>query len=235
MTFQQIMTELEAMGSENTKRIFAKHGAKEPFFGVKVGDMKTIVKKVKKNHDLALQLYASGNSDAMYLATLIAEPHRFTKAILQTWVENAPWQMVSEYSVAWAAAESPFGWELGNEWIKDSNDAIASAGWATLSNWLALKNDNELNFKVLQNHLDFIEQHIHTQQNRTKYTMNGFVIAAGSFVVDLHNRAKTVAQNIGKVAVTMNGTACQVPDATNYLQKMMIAEKIGKKKKTVIC
>lgn len=235
MTFEQVMTELEAMGSENTKRIFAKHGAKEPFFGVKVGDMKTIVKKVKKNHDLALQLYASGNSDAMYLATLIAEPQRFTKEILQTWVENATWYMVSEFTVAWAAAESPFGWELGNEWITSNNDAIASAGWATLSNWLALKNDNDLDFMVLQNYLDFIQQNIHTQQNRTKYTMNGFVIAVGSFVVDLHRRAKEVAQHIGKVNVEMNGTACQVPDATSYLQKMMIAEKIGKKKKTVIC
>ncbi len=235
MTFQQVMTALENMGSENTKRIFAKHGAKEPFFGVKVGDMKTIVKKVRKNHDLALQLYASGNSDAMYLAALIAEPQRFTKEVLQTWVENASWYMISEFSVAWMAAESPFGWELGNEWIKSNNDAIASAGWATLANWLALKNDNDLDFKVLHNHLDFIEQHIHTQQNRTKYTMNGFVIAAGSFVIDLHNRAKAIAQQIGKVHVEMGGTACQVPDATSYLQKMMIAEKIGKKKKTVVC
>jgi hypothetical protein len=40
-----------------------KHGAPEPIFGVKFGDLK----RVKKDHQLALGLYSTGNSDAMYL------------------------------------------------------------------------------------------------------------------------------------------------------------------------
>ncbi len=59
------------MGSEQTKKVFMRHGAREPFFGVKVGDMKKIVKRVKKNHELSLALYDTGNGDAMYLAGLM--------------------------------------------------------------------------------------------------------------------------------------------------------------------
>jgi len=48
MTLHEVMRELEAMGNEQTKKIFLRHGAKEPFFGVKVGDLKKIVKKSKE-------------------------------------------------------------------------------------------------------------------------------------------------------------------------------------------
>ena len=54
MTLQEVMKELESYGNESTKKVLIKHGAKEPFFGVKVADMKKIQKKIKKDQDLAL-------------------------------------------------------------------------------------------------------------------------------------------------------------------------------------
>ncbi len=93
------MKELEAMGNEQTKKVLMKHGAKEPIFGVKVGDLKKIVKKVKKDHDLSLAIYNTGNSDAMYLAGLIADENQITKEQLQSWAEKANWYMISEYTV----------------------------------------------------------------------------------------------------------------------------------------
>ncbi len=57
MTATDILQELQTMGNENTKRIFQNYGAPEPIFGVKVGDLKKIVKRVKKDHDLSLDLY----------------------------------------------------------------------------------------------------------------------------------------------------------------------------------
>jgi 3-methyladenine DNA glycosylase AlkD len=37
-------------------------------FGVKIGDLKVIQKKVKKDHQLAMELFDTGIYDAMYLA-----------------------------------------------------------------------------------------------------------------------------------------------------------------------
>ena len=89
MTKEDVLKELESMGNENTKRTLMKHGAKEPFFGVKVGDMKKIVKKIKKDHELSLQLFDTGNSDAMYFAGLIADENKISKKDLESWVKKA--------------------------------------------------------------------------------------------------------------------------------------------------
>jgi len=63
--------QLEALGSEQTRKNLRRHGATDPFFGVKVGDLKPVAQKLKGQQDLALQLYATGNSDAQYLAGMI--------------------------------------------------------------------------------------------------------------------------------------------------------------------
>ena len=91
MTLEEVMAELEGYGNPQTKNTFIKHGVREPYFGVKVQDMKKIVKKVKKNHQLSLELFATGNSDAMYLAGLIADENKITKNDLNRWAREAYW------------------------------------------------------------------------------------------------------------------------------------------------
>lgn len=235
MTLAEIMTQLEAMGSEQTKKTFTRHGAPEPVFGVKVGDLKTIVKLVKQNQDLALALYETGNSDAMYLAGLIANPKAMSAETLQSWAEKAPWYMIAEYTVAWVAAESPHGWDLGLKWIKNETEAMATIGWATLASWIALQSDDTLDMDALTVLLHHIQTHIHTAPNRVRYTMNGFVIAVGSYVLPLSDLAEAVAKAVGLVQVDMGGTACKVPSAVEVLQKVRSHGRLGKKRKTVRC
>ena len=235
MTVQDILSELAQMGNESTKKIFMRHGAKEPIYGVKVGDLKTIQKIIKKDYQLALDLYATGNSDTMYLAGLIADEKKMTKADLQQWVEQATWYMLSEYTVAWITAESRFGAELAREWIESPNEKIASGGWSTWSNVVAIKPDNELNINELSFLLDRVQRDIHSTQNRVRYTMNGFVIAVGSYVAALTDKAFSVADAIGNVSVDVGNTACKIPLASDYLDKIMAMNKIGKKKKMARC
>src|SRR5438045_8197800 len=132
MTKDEVLTELSKMGSLSIKKVLSNHGAREPFFGVKVGDMKKIVKKVKKDHDLSLELYATGNYDAMYLAGLIADEKKISKKDLERWVSEA-YAGISEYTVPWIAAESAHGWDLGLKWIDSNKPHITAAGWASLS------------------------------------------------------------------------------------------------------
>src|SRR5438093_1124314 len=72
MTAREIVAELKTLGNDGYKRIMLNHGAKEPIYGVKIEDMKKIQKRVKRDYQLALDLYDTGVSDAMYLAGLIA-------------------------------------------------------------------------------------------------------------------------------------------------------------------
>ena len=129
MDLQEVMNTLEDMGSEQTKKVLTRHGAKEPFYGVKVGDLKTLMKPLKRDHEMALELYKTGVTDAMYLAGLIEDENKVSKSQLRTWMEEAYWYMLSEYVVAQLAADSPYGWELGIEWIESSEEGIAAGGW----------------------------------------------------------------------------------------------------------
>lgn len=236
MDFNEVMTTLEGLGSEQSKKVLSKHGAKEPFFGAKIADVKKeIVRKVKKNYELSLQLYNSGNSDAMYLAALISEPEKMSKEQLQDWMEKAYWYYLSEYAVAWTTAESRYGWELALEWIESKSENIAAGGWGTLSSLVTITPDDELPMEKLEQLLHYIETNIHSAQNRVRHTMNGFVIATGSCVVPLNIKVKEIAKSIGKVSVEMGGTSCKVPFAPDYIKKVEDKGKLGNKKKRAIC
>ncbi|WGQ10925.1 DNA alkylation repair protein [Pedobacter gandavensis] len=235
MTVKEIMDELQAKGSGQIKNILLKHGVKEPFFGVKVGDMKPIQKKIKMDYQLAKDLYATGNADAMYLAGLIADDKRMTKADLQNWVEQALSNNISEWTVPWVAAGSNYGWELALEWIDHQQEYIAAAGWATLSNLVALKKDEELDLPALKGLLERVEREISNADNRVRYQMNSFIIAVGAHVAALTAAAIEAAKKLGVITINSNGTACKIPNALDYILKIKDKGAIGKKKKTVKC
>lgn len=235
MTAHDILQQLEALGTEQTRKTFRNHGAPDPLFGVKVGDMKTITKKVKKNHALSLEVYASGNPDAQYFAALIADERQITSAQLHEWAQTASWHMVSEYAVAAVAAESPHGWALGLQWIESPEEKIAAAGWSTLGYWVMLRPDAELDKEALRQLLQRVEHTLHQSANRVRYTMNGFIIALGSAVPVLTPLAVETAQKLGTVSVFMGKTACKVPEATAYIEKVHAAGKAGAKRKMARC
>jgi len=236
MTLQQVLKELEGYGDERTKNTLKKHGAKEPFFGVKVADLKKILKKTKKNHELSLQLYDTGNSDAMYLAGLMADEKKITKKQLDDWADKAYWYYLSEFAVPWVAAETPHGFELGKKWIKSKEERIAAAGWATLANFASVQPDENLDIKAYEKLLEQVGKSIHTlPPNRVCYAMNGFVIAIGSYIKALTKKSQVIAEKIEKVTVEMGGTSCKVPLAKDYIQKIIDKDRVGKKRKAARC
>lgn len=235
MTVKEIMAELEAKGNTGVKNIFLKHGIKEPLFGVKIEYLKVIQKKVKKDYQLAKDLYATGNADAMYLAGLIADEDKMTKKDLSLWVKQAESTNISEYAVPWIAAESHFGYELALEWIDSKTEHVATAGWATLSSVMSIKPDSELDIPALKKLITRVEKEIHGVSNRVRSNMNGFVIAAGCFVPALTDAAMNASKKIGAIKVNTDGTACKVPDAAIYINKVKDKGTLGKKKKMARC
>jgi 3-methyladenine DNA glycosylase AlkD len=235
MTADEVVAELKTMGNENIKRILLKHGAKEPFFGVKIEDLKKIQKRIKHDHELSLALYDTGISDAMYLAGLIADDQRMTKKDLEKWAKKAHWGMLCDYTVPWVAAGSNHGWELALKWIDSSEEKLERMGWATLSSVISVRPDEELDLAVLKKLLARVVKTIHDRPDLVRYVMNGFVIALGSYVAPLHADAVAAAKRIGKVEVDMGDTSCHVPFAPDYIAKVKARGSIGKKRKTAKC
>jgi len=67
MTAKEILEELKPLGKESYKRIlFNNYRVKEPCFGVAIGELKKFQQRIKKDYQLARDLYDTGNYDAMY-------------------------------------------------------------------------------------------------------------------------------------------------------------------------
>ncbi len=236
LTVDEIMEQLEKLGTEQTRRTFGRHGAPvDRMFGVKVGDLKPIQKQIRGQQQLALQLYATGNSDAMYLAGLVADGSQMTKKQLDEWARQAPWYMIAEYTVPGVACESRHATDLARKWIDSRQPQIASCGWATWSAIVAVTPDEQLDLNEIRVLLDRVVEEIKSAPNRVRYTMNAFVISVGSYVVPLLKHARAAATVIGKVDVEMGNTACKVPLATQYIAKVESMNRVGKKRKTVKC
>jgi len=235
MTVQEIMAALEPLGSESYRRILRNHGARDPLFGVKIDELQKIRKRVKVDHRLALELFATGNYDAMYLAGLIADDARMTRDDLQRWVETAECSGIGEFTVAWVAAGSGRGWDMAREWIDAPDEGIAASGWATLGALVSITPDASLDIGALRGLLKRVGETIHDAPNRVRYTMNGFLIAVGSYVGELSDEAAATGQGIGAVTVDMGGTGCRVPSAPEYIEKVRLRGAVGKKRKKAKC
>lgn len=235
MEASAVLERLQALGTPSYRRILANHGAREPLFGVKISELKKIQKEAKRDHELALALFDSGNYDAQYLAGLIADETKMTKRDLKRWLAKSNCMAISGTIVAALAAESSHGADLAREWIESKDEATAHAGWTTLAALVSIEEDAELDLKELKRLLKQVERTIHDQPNMVRYAMNGFVISLGSYVGALTDDAIAAAEKIGPVEVDMGPTACEVPAAADYIRKVQDRGTIGKKRKTARC
>ena len=235
-TTKQVMTALQQVGNPLRIQTFANHGAPtDQMFGVSVADMKVIAKQLKGQQQIAYELYETGNGDAQYLAGMVADGSLMTKSLLDKWARQASWQMVAEYTVPWVTTESDHTSALALKWMKAKKESIATSGWNTYSGHVTVTPDEELDLDEIASILDQVEGQIDSAMNRVKYTMNGFVIAVGTYLKPLSKRAKAIARSLGKVEVAMGGTSCKVPLAVEVIAKAEKAGRIGKKRKSIKC
>ena len=235
MKLEEVMSELAAKGSEATKRLWVKHGAKEPFFGVKISNLKVIAKKLKGEQALALELYATGNGDAQYLAGIIVDGAKMTRARVQSWADQAAWRMISTSIVPVVASEHPDGFVLARAWIDSPQEHVAIAGWASLGALVSTMPDERLPMKELGALLDRVAKTLPGAPDRVRQAMNNFIICCGTYVAPLGDKAIAIARKVGKVEVDVGDTECKIPAAEAYIMKSRRGAPIAPKRKTVRC
>jgi hypothetical protein len=236
MTAKEILEEMKPQGRESYKRVLINnHGVKEPCFGVAIGELKKFQKRIKQDYRLALDLYDTGNYDAMYLAGLIADDARMTKQDLQRWADKAYAGCLSGTTVPSVAAGGPHGRAMALKWIESPKPLVASAGWATWSSLVSVKPDAELDLPELKRLLQRVQKEIHPAPDAVRYHMNNFVIAVGCFVAPLTELALEVATRIGPVSADLGNNSCQIPFAPDYIRKVQQRGSIGKKRKSAKC
>ena len=229
-----VLDELRGLGKESYRKVMLRHGAGEPCYGVKIEDLKRLLKRTGKDHELALKLYDSGIYDARYLAGLMVDDARMTKADLDHWVSTACGPLAGSM-VPNVAAGSPAGWVCALEWLESERPLVAVAGWMAMASLVSVIRDEALDLTKLRALLDRVEKSLHHAPNDVRYAMNQFVICVACYVLPMSGEAKGVAERIGRVSVDMGETACQVPYAPEAIRKVEQRGGGGKKRKSAKC
>lgn len=234
MTADEIVAELRTLGTPQIKKIWMNYGAQEPCFGVKVEDMKKILKRVKGDHQLALDLYDTGIADAMYLAGLLVDDHKMTEGDLEKWLRGASDGWVADFTLPWVAGSSPHARPLALKWIDSNDDLTAATGWGTYSSFITITPDAKLDLDEITGLLKRAETSIHTRSDRVKASMNQFVCFVGCYVLPLHALALETAHTIGPVSVKRKGS-CKLPSAAEQIGKFVARGAVGRKRKSAKC
>ena len=216
MTFQEVMKQLKACGTEQNRKTWGRHGGKGEMFGVSFANLYKFQKQIKVDQELAERLWATGNYDAQVLATLVADPNAMTDKQFEEWAKglnnNGIALMYSKLLI-----RSPLARKKAEKWHKSKDELIASVGWILISG-LAL-GDNDLPDEYFDPYLTLIESGIHKQKNRVRYEMNGALITIGLRNDRMEKKAMEVARKIGKVIVDHGDTDCKTPDAVEYIAR----------------
>jgi 3-methyladenine DNA glycosylase AlkD len=226
MTYEQAMAALEEAGSEQTRKTYARHGIAEPMFGVSFAVLGKLQKQIKRDHELALKLWDSGNHDARVLATMIADPAKLTGEQLDARAAALGNSCVTDLFSKMVAA-SPLASQKARQWKSSAPEFTKAAGWCVIAQ-LAMSGSAFSDAELIAL-LKEIESTIHGSPNRARYAMNGALIAIGGARPALSEQAIAAAGRIGDIQVDHGDTACKTPDAAQYIRKML-ARRGGKSK-----
>lgn len=211
-----VLTELESLGSEQTRKTYRRHGVGDNQFGVSYSALGKLKKRIKTDHELALGLWDSGNHDARVLASMIADPEKSDPTLLDTWAHGVDNYTLSD-AVSGYASSTLLAKDTAERWIESDHEFVAAMGWGILAT-IATK-DGKLPDSYFRQLLSRIERDIANGQNRERYSMNTALIAIGVRNDALESEALAVAARIGTVVVDHGDTSCKTPDAAAYIAK----------------
>lgn len=218
MDVTEVMGELERLGTEQNRKVYRRHGMTDPLFGVSFAHMNALEKRIKRDHELAEALWATGNADARTLAVTIADPERFTWDKLEAWLDGLRSPVLIDLLMKRVALKTPFARDAMARWTASNDEWIGRAGWTLLG--LLATEDPSLPDSVFEERLSVIEASIHRARNRVREGMNSALISIGARNEPLRGKALTAARRIGKVEIEHGETNCKTPDATAYIAKI---------------
>ena len=230
MNLKEALFELEALGNEEMYAQNAKSGARDKQFGVKLGDIREVAKRIKTNHDLALELWGSDIVEARLLATLIIKPMLLSQEELGQMVKSATFIPVADWLNAYVVKKYPQKEALRQQWMKSTDPMTARAGWNLTALRIA-KSPDGLDVKAL---LDRIESDMSNADSEVQWTMNNTLAEIGIHVPEQRERALSIGERLGvyrDFPVSKGGvslTTHQTPKGSNQSLPLTLSIKTEK-------
>lgn len=213
-TVAELMAELADLADPRILAVNERHGDDH---AVNLTKLRAVAKRVKKNHPLALELWATGDSAARLLALLICRPKEFSADELDAMLREARTRKVHDWLVGYVVMKGPHAEDLRVAWLADSDPVVASAGWALTANRV-VKNPEGLDQSGL---LDEIEAEMAGAQERLQWEMNTTLAQIGIENPDLRPRALEIGERLGVLRDYSTPPNCTSPFAPSWIAEMV--------------
>lgn len=194
-----------------------RQGAGDNQFGVKLGDLRALAKKLKSNHELATQLWATGNLEAMLLATLLYKPNLISADQLDAMVREAESIQVAEWLTNYVVKVHPDREFLRERWMQDSHPMAARAGWSLTADRI-VKQPEGLDLNAL---LDRIEAEMATANPAPQWTMNFALGYIGIHHPEHRARALAIGERLGVYRDYPCSKGCTSPFVPIWINEMV--------------
>ena len=217
MTLKETLTQLKDLGDAKVRAHNLKYGSGENQFGVKMGDIRTLAKKIKTDHHLALELWATGNVDARFLATLIIKPAALSSEEIRTMVKSERFTQVADWFYSYVIKLHPDNELLRQEWMKTDDVMSARAGW-NLTSGRVSRNPEGLDLSSL---LDRIESEMPGAAPEVQWTMNMTLAQIGINHQEYRERALKIGEKLGIYRDFPVSKGCTSPFAPIWINEIV--------------
>ncbi|WKL49120.1 DNA alkylation repair protein [Flavobacterium pectinovorum] len=221
MKIQEILAQLKALSNEKMIAHNKKFGAGDNQFGVKMGDIRALAKKIKTNHELALELWDTENVDARFLATLLIDPKKIAKEEINRLVKSEKFPHVADWLYTNVIKQYPDNETLRIEWMQTKNIMQARAGWS-LTSGAVVRNPDILDFPAL---LDRIESEMPKAAPEVQWTMNNTLANIGINHPQYRERALNIGEKLGIYRDYPVSKGCTSPFAPIWINEMVSRQK----------
>jgi 3-methyladenine DNA glycosylase AlkD len=221
MTLKEVMKELEGMGNASVRAHNTKFGAKGAQFGVKMGDIRALAKRIGADHGLGMALWKTGNLDAQFLAALVMEVKKLSAEELDGLVRSTTFAHVANWLDSYVVSEHPEKEALREKWMREKDRWAARAGWSLTAERVA-EGAEGLDVVGL---LDRIEREMGKAPEETQWTMNTTLAQIGIHFAEHRKRAIGIGEMLGVYRDYPTSKGCTSPFAPIWIEAMVKRQK----------
>jgi 3-methyladenine DNA glycosylase AlkD len=217
MTLKEALRQLKTLGDAKVRAQNAKGGAGDNQFGVSLGDIRVLAKKIRTDHALALSLWETGNVDAQFLAALLIDPKKLSAEAMDRMVRSIAFVRVADWLNSYVVRQHPDKETLRQEWMATDDRWAARAGWDLTAERVA-KNPDGLDLPAL---LDRIESEMAAAVPEVQWTMNSTLAGIGIHAPKLRKRAIAIGEKLGIYRDWPVSKGCTSPFAPIWINFMV--------------
>lgn len=222
MSVQTILQELESLGNPTMCKHHIKQGASGILFGVKMGDLRKIAKRIGVDHDRSVELWNTGIMDARLLAILTADPNRMTNSDLKEWVRTGSIDQVADWLQSYLVKLHPDKENLRKSWMNETDPWLLRSAWALTAGRIATSPE-DINIDAL---LDRIDKELYDAHPAVQWTMNTALAYVGIHHPDYRQRAISIAEHWGVYRDYPVSKGCTSPFAPIWITEMVRRKQI---------